>query len=63
MVVFKERALMIALACGVVVTSLLVATFTLPIMTKRKGKLLLVGDEGYRENILVDAYQDAWHVN
>ncbi|EST90479.1 Na+/H+ antiporter [Vagococcus lutrae LBD1] len=55
---FKERALMIALACGVVVTSLLVATFTLPIMTKRKGKLLLVGDEGYRENILVDAYQD-----
>lgn len=42
---FLERPLIITLACGVILTSLIVATVTLPILTKQKKRLALVGDD------------------
>lgn len=42
---FLERPLIITLACGVILTSLIVATVTLPILTKQKKRLTLVGDD------------------
>lgn len=42
---FVQRPLIITLACGVILTSLVVATVTLPILTKQKKRLTLVGDE------------------
>ncbi|QIL46299.1 Na+/H+ antiporter [Vagococcus coleopterorum] len=42
---FSQRSLVITIACGVVLTSLIVATVTLPILTKKKIRLPLVGNE------------------
>lgn len=42
---FQERSLLIFLACGVVLTSLVVATVTLPVLTKQRKRLMLVTDE------------------
>ncbi len=42
---FLERPLIITLACGVILTSLIVATLALPILTKQKKRLALVGDD------------------
>ncbi|WEG72949.1 Na+/H+ antiporter [Vagococcus intermedius] len=49
--VFIERPLIITLACGVVLTSLIVATITLPILTKQKQRLPLVGNESQSQKI------------
>lgn len=43
--VFVERPLIVTLACGVVLTSLLVATITLPFLTKQRKRFSLVGDD------------------
>ncbi len=43
--VFKERYLVIFLASGVILMSLLVAVITLPFLTKKKTRLILTGDE------------------
>lgn len=44
---FVQRSLIIFLACGVVLMSLLVATITLPILTKQRERLILVGDDSF----------------
>lgn len=49
--VFQERYLIIFLASGVILASLLVAVITLPIFTKQKKRLILAGDEGTQEPI------------
>ncbi|WP_270279507.1 Na+/H+ antiporter [Vagococcus bubulae] len=49
--VFQERYLIIFLASGVILTSLLVAVITLPIFTKQKKRLVLTGDESTKEAI------------
>lgn len=43
--VFVQRSLIITLACGVVLTSLLVATVTLPLLTKQPKRIALSGDD------------------
>lgn len=49
--VFQERYLMIFLASGVILTSLVVAVITLPIFTKQKKRLVLTGDESIQDSI------------
>lgn len=49
--VFQERYLIIFLASGVILVSLLVAVITLPIFTKQKKRLVLTGDEANPEPI------------
>lgn len=49
--VFQERYLIIFLASGVILTSLVVAVITLPIFTKQKKRLVLTGDESIQESI------------
>lgn len=44
---FEQRSLVIFLACGTVVMSLLVATIALPILTKQRKRLELVGDDTF----------------
>ena len=44
---FRERYLIIFLASGVILTSLLVAVVTLPILTKEKKRLVLTGDDAF----------------
>ncbi len=46
---FTERYLVIFLASGVILMSLLVAVITLPFLTKKKTRLILSGDEGFME--------------
>lgn len=41
---FSERSLLIFLACGVILLSLVVATILLPILTKQRARLFLSGD-------------------
>lgn len=48
---FQERYLIIFLASGVILMSLLVAVITLPIFTKQKKRLVLTGDETLQESI------------
>lgn len=55
---FVQRSLVIFLACGVVVMSLLVATITLPILTKQRERLILVGDDISPELEITDSYDD-----
>lgn len=42
--IFAQRALVITIACGVILMSLLVATIALPLLTKKKLSLPLVGN-------------------
>lgn len=54
---FIERSLIVTLACGVVLTSLLVATITLPILTKKRQRLPLIGNDPSSNEALVNATQ------
>lgn len=45
--VFTERYLIIFLASGVILMSLLVAVITLPFLTKKKTRLVLTGDDAF----------------
>lgn len=47
--VFQERYLIIFLASGVILVSLIAAIITLPILTKQKTRLVLSGDESFQE--------------
>ncbi|HCM90876.1 MULTISPECIES: Na+/H+ antiporter [Vagococcus] len=47
--VFKERYLIIFLASGVILTSLLVAVITLPFLTKKRTRLILTGDNAFMD--------------
>lgn len=47
--IFKERYLVIFLASGVILTSLIVAVITLPFLTKKKTRLILTGDEAFMD--------------
>lgn len=47
--IFKERYLIIFLASGVILTSLIVAVITLPILTKKRTRLILTGDEAFMD--------------
>lgn len=51
---FIQRSLVIFLACGVVLMSLLVATVTLPILTKQRERLILVGDDSFPNHDLTE---------
>ena len=50
--VFEQRSLMIAIACGVVMMSLVVAAIGLPILTKNHSKFLSSSDDLSEEHIL-----------
>ncbi len=52
--VFKERYLIIFLASGVILTSLIVAVLALPVLTKKRTRLILTGDEGFMETEFED---------
>lgn len=47
--IFKERYLVIFLASGVILMSLIVAVITLPFLTKKKTRLILTGDEAFMD--------------
>ncbi|MEG0254957.1 cation:proton antiporter [Vagococcus sp.] len=47
--IFKERYLIIFLASGVILTSLIVAVITLPFLTKKRTRLILTGDEAFMD--------------
>lgn len=51
---FVQRPLIIFLACGVILISLLVATVSLPILTKQRTRLLLTGDDQYENTDMPD---------
>ncbi|MDT2833230.1 cation:proton antiporter [Vagococcus carniphilus] len=47
--IFKERYLIIFLASGVILTSLIVAVIALPFLTKKRTRLILTGDEAFMD--------------
>ncbi|MFY8329794.1 Na+/H+ antiporter [Vagococcus carniphilus] len=47
--IFKERYLIIFLASGVILTSLIVAVIALPVLTKKRTRLILTGDEAFMD--------------
>ncbi|MEG0732316.1 MAG: sodium:proton antiporter [Vagococcus sp.] len=57
--IFKERYLIIFLASGVILTSLIVAVITLPFLTKKRTRLILTGDEAFMDIEGEDAVDDS----
>lgn len=56
--IFKERYLVIFLASGVILMSLIVAVITLPFLTKKKTRLILTGDEAFMDTDELESDSD-----